>query len=316
MKKAFTLGILVPVFLLFSASMAFSWGSATHAYIAAKIGKIWPLMNANEMYGCMAPDLFNYVFTLTPEQMQVTNYYTHGTPGHEGFMDVWKKAKWWGYQKCLAFGYVAHNDVWGIDFTAHHWGVKIGQGVGYVILKASELLNENIDMGQGPFPLWMIFYSIGLTNPEDQLELAHNLFETAGDIHLAQKDRLIGEKMIAAALARSNDFPGLLTSVMGAAWKDTIDAVEKEFRKSMALYGYALIRDQESAIINMAEMMAQLGIEFLQAKGLPPIDPTLARLLAEKVIRAALPLCHDYMTEVNATIGFVKANLQAHGVVY
>jgi hypothetical protein len=113
MKKALALGILSLAFLLFSSSMAFSWGSATHAYIASRIGKILPLMNANEMYGCMAPDIFNYVFTFNPDQMEAIRYYTHGTPGHEGFMNAWRKASWWSYQKSLAYGFVAHNDVWG-----------------------------------------------------------------------------------------------------------------------------------------------------------------------------------------------------------
>jgi len=102
-------------------------------------------------------------------------------------------------------------------------------------------------------------------------------------------------------------------------WKDAIYAAEKEFRKSMVLYGQVLMQDQETAIKNLAEQMAQLGIAYLQAKGvtLPPsFDLDMVTILAEKVIRAALPLCSDYMTEVNATISFVKNNLQAHGVWY
>jgi hypothetical protein len=320
MKKLFTLVLLGLVFLLFSTSMAFSWGSATHAYIAGHIGKFLPLMNANEMYGIMAPDIFNYVFTLDPGQMAAIQYYTHGRPGEEGFMEVWRKASWWGYQKSLAYGYVAHNDVWGIDSTAHHSGVKIGQGVGYVILKAYKLLEQNIVIPNLTPPeglqLWMIFQGIGLTSGTDQLELAHNLFETAGDIYLAQQDRLIGEKIIGAALARSNDFPALLTKAMGISWKDMIYAAEKEFRRSMVLYGGALIQDQDTAIKNMADQMAQLGMLYLQAKGVQGITLDLAKILAEKVLRAALPLCGDYMKEVNATIGFVKSNLMAHSVWY
>ena len=183
--------------------------------------------------------------------MAAIQLYTHGSPGAEGFMEVWRKASWWGYQKSLAYGYVAHNDVWGIDSTAHHSGVKVGQGVGYVILKAQKLLEQNIVIsGLNPpegMPLWQVFYGVGLTSDADQLELAHNLFETAGDIYIAQQDKLIGEKIICAALARSNDFPALLTKAMGISWKDMIYAAEKEFRKSMVLYGGALIQDQRNS---------------------------------------------------------------------
>ena len=66
----------------------------------------------------------------------------------------------------------------------------------------------------------------------------------------------------------------------------------------------------------MSDQMAQLGILYLQAKAGKEIPLDLAKILAEKAIRAALPLCGDYMTEVNATIGFVKSNLVAHYVWY
>jgi hypothetical protein len=83
----------------------------------------------------------------------------------------------------------------------------------------------------------------------------------------------------------------------------------------MVLYGEVLMQDQETAIKNLADQMAQLGLAYLDAKKVTPL-PSLdqATILAEKVIRAAIPLCSDYMTEVNATINFVKNNLQAHGV--
>jgi hypothetical protein len=85
----------------------------------------------------------------------------------------------------------------------------------------------------------------------------------------------------------------------------------------MVLYGQVLMQDQETAIKNLAEQMAQLGIAYLDAKGVTPLPSLdLATILAEKVIRAALPLCSDYMTEVNSTISFVKNKLQAHGVWY
>jgi hypothetical protein len=84
----------------------------------------------------------------------------------------------------------------------------------------------------------------------------------------------------------------------------------------MVLYGATLIMDEETAITNLADQMAQLGVAYLAAKGLPPVDLALAKVLCDQVIRAALPLCSDYMTEVDATIGYVKGQLAAHNVRY
>jgi len=313
MKKFLPLVLLGLVFLLFSTSMVFSWGSATHAYIADHIGKFLPLMNANEMYGIMAPDIFNYVFTLNSDQMAAIQYYTHGKPGREGFMKVWREASWWGYQRNLAYGYVAHNDVWGIDYTAHWASRTLNPAEGYVITKARELLAFSIPINGSNVPFSYILSQAGLSDLSAQLELAHNLVETAGDIILAQADRLIGEKMIGAALARSNDFPDLLVRAMGTGWRDMIYAAEKEFRKSMVLYGGALIQGQETAIRNMSDQMAQLGVEYVKAitKGQVIIPLDQAKQLAEAGIRASVAICAgDYMKEVGATIEFVKNNLK------
>ena len=52
------------VFLMvgFFSSEAFSWGFATHAYIADHLGNTKKSQNGNEIYGSVAPDTFNYLF--------------------------------------------------------------------------------------------------------------------------------------------------------------------------------------------------------------------------------------------------------------
>jgi len=85
----------------------------------------------------------------------------------------------------------------------------------------------------------------------------------------------------------------------------------------MILYGTILTLDQETAINLMSRQMAQLGIAYLEARGyqtLPTLDQ--ATLLANKAIRAALTLCSDYLTEVEATIDRVKSNLRSRGIWY
>ena len=307
MKKLLVLCLSFLVLLAAAAAPAFSWGSATHAYIAGKIGKILPLMNTNERYGIMGPDIFNYAFDFYGNP--IIKVYTHGVPGNEAFMEVWKKARWWGFEKSLAFGYVAHNEVWGCDYTAHIHGLTFGQAGGYVIAKAERLepvIEEALEAnGISGLPYDLV------------LELCHDMVESAGDIILTRADKLIGEKIVSCAILRSDDFPGLVARAMGPEWKDAVFAAEKEFRKTMILYGAALMQGEEAAIKGLAEQEAQLGVVFIQKFGGPAIPLALAQQLAEFGIRTAITLCQgDYMTEVNATANFVRANLAAHGVRY
>jgi len=59
-----------------TANQAFAWGSATHAYIDDHIGRKRPLRNYNEIYGGMAPDVFNFLFgnPAMPYLYAVTHY--------------------------------------------------------------------------------------------------------------------------------------------------------------------------------------------------------------------------------------------------
>jgi hypothetical protein len=309
-KKFLVLSLSFFLLLAWAAVPAFSWGSATHAYIAGKIGKRLPLMNANEVYGIMGPDIFNYVFTLTPQEMQTVAFYTHGATGQEGFMEVWKKARWWGFEKSLAFGYVAHNEVWGADSTAHILARTTGLSEGYVITKAMEL---------APYLQGALLQAGMQLDDGIILMLCHNLIENAGDILLLRTDPRIGEKIISACVFRSNDFPGLVTRAMGPGWKDAVFAAEKEFRKTMILYGAALMQGEQAAIKALSEQVAQIGVEYVKVLtgGTVIIPLDLAIQLAEFGTVKGMELCAaDYMKEVNATINFVKTNLSLHGVRY
>ncbi|MDI6844842.1 MAG: hypothetical protein QME28_01765 [Candidatus Saccharicenans sp.] len=63
-KRSFSYLVIMAVFNLILVTSGFCWGSATHAFMARSIGwwNIYP--NFQEMYGLMAPDLFNYNFDL------------------------------------------------------------------------------------------------------------------------------------------------------------------------------------------------------------------------------------------------------------
>jgi|WetSurSiteA1Bulk_404760.scaffolds.fasta_scaffold50431_1 hypothetical protein len=313
-----SIGLLVSCISSFGVSQAHAWGSATHCYVAGEIGKELPLMNANECYGIVGPDIFNYSFDLAtnPDLSEYLYSHTHGFPGHEDFMKVWEIAKLHNYQKNLAYGYVAHNDVWGMDFTAH-WKAQflsIPDGFpgefppGYVIIKAYQLnqvLTEDI-----------VEWAKLLPDENLRIGLAHDLVETAVDILIARMDPKIGEKMIWSALLRGRDFPELLTKAIGKRYGGMIFSAEKEFRKTIILLGTALTQDEEAAIDSLSENMAELGVALLQMQGID-LDPDQAKALAEAGIRAAMTLCeNDFAEEIHATTKFVKRNLVDHGVYY
>jgi hypothetical protein len=317
MKRNVAIGMLVCFLVLLGVTQAHAWGSATHCYVAGEIGKELPLMNANECYGIIGPDIFNYSFELASNPDLYAHLYahTHGFLDDQAFMKVWEEAKIRNFQKNLAYGYVAHNDVWGMDFTAH-WEARTLAAPGdfpadlppgYVIIKAYELnklLSENFE-----WDAW-------ITDKGLRINLAHDLVETAIDVLIARMDPQIGKKMVWSALLRNRDFPELLTQAIGEDYRELVFSAEKEFRKIVILLGTALTQDEEDSIVALSENMAELGVALLQMQGIV-LDIESAREIAEAGIRIAIGLCEqDFAQEIKATTKFVKRNLVANGVYY
>ncbi len=315
MKRFFvSIGLIFFALILFT-SQAFPWGSLTHAYIADNIGKNWGLKNINEIYGAMVPDLFNYVFGLDPFLDNYLRGYTHGIPAANGnpavesFMDVWYSARWWGYEKALAYGYVSHNDVWAADFTAHG-SACLNPGEGYIITRA-ELLNGE---------LVSYLSSIGIDiPPEIAMELSHNLVEGAGDIVVRRHDADLGLKVITASLFRSSACPNLLVRAVGEFYRNMVTDAEKEFRKTMILYGAAFLPQDEGQIVfSLSQQMAELGKGYLASLGLelPISDEELVELIVYFMNQAILLIENDYMLEIEATITKVKIQLWSRWIFY
>ena len=68
MRKNAAIGLLVSCVLFLGVAQAHGWGSAAHCYLAGEIGKKLPLMDANECYGIVGADIFNYSFELLGDQ--------------------------------------------------------------------------------------------------------------------------------------------------------------------------------------------------------------------------------------------------------
>lgn len=330
MKKILVSIVAIMAVLVCFSSAALPWGSATHVYIADRIGKKLGLKNQKEMYGAMAPDLFNYLFGY--EFQPYLEDQAHGTPGDESFMKVWKSVCW-RPQKFDAYGFVSHNDVWGADYTAHWQALTLESPYkpqfippGYVMIKAAqlmEILQDPLDEVFGDLPLgrkkqWLL-----------RLEMCHHLLEAAGDIFIAGVKPQIGFKMTSCALLRSPGFPLLLVSAYaqdfaahtGLTYEQAagvIISAEKEFRKTVILQGQVLMQDQATAVTLTAEQLAGMVVSYLGGLGiqLPPEIIPLLEDIVEGGLMAAMGLLTDYMTEIEATIEFVAGQLAAHGVSY
>ncbi len=315
MKKIFVSTCLIFLALVLFSSQAFPWGSLTHAYIADHIGKTWGLRNVNEIYGAMVPDLFNYVFALNPSDNNYLRGYTHGIPAANGnpavesFMDVWYSARWWGYEKALAYGFISHNDVWAADFTAHG-SACLYPGQGYIISRA-EVLNEQ---------LVAYLNSLGVEiEPEIVMELSHNLVEGAGDIVIRRYDARLGQKVITSSLFRSPACPDLLVRAIGEYYIDAVTNAEKEFRKTMILYGVAFLpQDEEDIVLSLSQQMAELGKAYLASLDieLPISDEELVGLISYFMDKAIQLIEGDYMAEIEATIAKVKYQFWLRWIFY
>jgi hypothetical protein len=311
MTRFLAMGLIFLVIGLFS-SEAFAWGFATHAYIADHLGKTKKIQNADEIYGSVAPDTFNYLFT-NPDYLGFLADQTHAE-----FTKLWNTSNQ-GLGKSLAYGFASHNDHWGADSTAHHNGLTFGQDVGYVIAKAMLLADT----------LSQVLADAGLNVPyEVTFEISHELLEDGIDILVKSLDPSIGQKLSSSALSRTSNFPVLLTKAYakdfsqfaGISYQNAskfIIAAEKEFRQRIVYYGQALIQDDATAIQLISEGTAEVATIFLEAYGITPPPSEVIVSLLEFGIEHSIGLCEgDFADEIAATIDFVNHNLESHGISY
>ena len=298
---------------IFLAAPAFPWGWTVHTYADEQFATKWRPQNANQVYGGLAPDLFNFRFDAPAfrEYMQSRT--------HNDFMQVWNAARSQP-AKALAFGFVSHNELWGIDSTAHRAGITFGQQQGYVIAKAYTLMAI---LNQIPE-----FDALNLPEPV-VLTVAHELVERGVDLLMKKLDPMIGLKMAAAALPPNPNFPLLmerayaedLASHFGVRRIEAVKFLvssERQFRQAMVLYGNVLMQDNTTAIALMAEQLEEMAIAFLAAVCLPPLaeDVDIKPLLRFGIEYAMYLCAGDFEPEVKATVDYVEQQLRAHGISY
>jgi hypothetical protein len=314
MRRILVVFWMTGVMLILTVGAAFAWEAATHAYIEEHLykqkGQADQDVMRNRIYGANAIDIFNNDFT--SPYLDFAAYF-HST-SQEYFLEAWQIAET-KEERAFAYGFVSHNNKWGMDSTAHISGKTYGRGTGYVIAKAkvlSAMLGPSLEA------------QLGLSIPYETLvNLCHYLVESGVDFLILEKDPAIGSKLMNAALFRSDEVPALLVNayqddfadlagITETAAADIITTAEANFQISMIKYGGALT--QPNALDLVAQGLASIGVIYL---GLEPGSETILTPVAKSGIQAAMMLCKpDFEREIKADTGWVNGKLSAAGVVW
>jgi hypothetical protein len=294
--------------------IAYSWEAATHAYIETHLrkqqGHATPDIMANRVYGANAIDIFNFNFKF-PDQAYAAILHD---PTQSAFLSVWNNAVTVP-ERAFAYGFVSHNNSWGMDSTAHISGVTYGRGEGYVIAKARQLAAALKPVLESP--------EVNLFLPDDVLlNVCHQLVENGVDLLVRGLDPTIGNRLMEAAFYRSDQVPGLLVRSYSQDFaalaggqdnaKGIIEAAEAQFRTRIMGYGWALMQDNAFDII--AGEVAKLSEGFL---GLPPGAGDALVPIVKQGIGAAIMLCAtDFERELRADTGWVNGNLSSSGIAW
>jgi len=310
MKNKLILGLII---ILSTPTLAFAWGAATHTYLAKQLGNKYGIMNKQEMYGSVLPDMFNLMFGYQHQEYLWTET-------HYEFMKLVDIAKF-GRRKALAYGFTSHNDAWGADYTAHISAAS-NLGEGYVVTKRNILAPQLVPEIEAFLFANGIPYTPELLE-ELSLSFADNAVESAVDLLVSQnQDRRVGYRMLISAKYRSPFVPFLLARAYGRdfarqagirPWQASVIIMqtEKQFKEYMEIYGGILT--QENAVDLMAEYGAQLAEVKLENKYGISVDVP-PDLMKQCLLAAIGVVAGDYSLELGATLDYVEEQLEAHGV--
>lgn len=314
-KRVFVMLWILCLTLALVPTLALSWDAATHAYIEEhfykKQGQTDSTILYNRIYGANVLDIFNNNFTSPYLEFAA---YLHDT-SQDNFLKIWEIAESKN-EKAFAYGFVGHNNTWGMDSTAHISGITFGRGEGYVIAKARVLA-----VMLGP----TLQAQLGLDLPYDVLvNLCHYLVESGVDFLVRDMDPSIGNKLKDAAYLRSDEVPALLVSAYAADFStlagsrenavQIILTAEGNFRVSIMGYGWALSQEKDKALDLVADGLAKVGAIYL---GLPPGSEAALAPVARQGIVSAMMLCApDFKDELKATTGWVNGKLSSKGIAW
>jgi len=236
---------------------------------------------------------------------------------HFDFMNVWNAVKG-PSDRPSAFGFVSHNNVWGVDSTAHVSSLTLPDHTkGYVIQKAETLV--------GVLDFYGVWSQLGLNPlvPADYVkcvDICHDVVEAVIDLMIKTLDPNIGNRLVDSARSSDKKMLNLLIQAyaqqvvvatgMGLDQaKALIAANESGFRMAVLSLGNAL---KLRAPDDLGAVAAQLAGLAYAAYGIS-VDPDMVT----QVLQAAMLVCYgDFPAEIMATVGFVQGQLAAHNIGY
>jgi hypothetical protein len=317
----------VLVILILIPGRSYSWAPATHAHMEKQFykqqGKLkqqeklddFGILN-NRIYGATALDIFNFSFSSPYPQCSA---YLHDTE-NPNFLKVWdalKVSENTSLQRAFAYGFVGHNNTWGMDSTAHISGITYGRGEGYVIAKASmlvPLLKETDEFktlesqlgGELPYEVmlnvchYLIEYGVDLLVLNEDTSIGGTLFDAAAKRDPADPTLLI------AAYADDQDFKDLVAPRDAAGF---ITEAEAMFRNSMLIYGKALAPNPDEARANIIIFLTVFGENYLN------IPAALLKPVVTRGLDIAMDICaSDFEREIKASTGWVNGKLSSNGI--
>ncbi len=298
--KSILISILV---ILLATSSVFGYGAATHTYFANVLGYRYGILNLHEMYGAVAPDMFNLLFD-NPDQdylWWLTHYkYSKVVNAADSqLMDA------------FAYGFKSHNEKNGADRTAHIDSFTY-PGYGYVNVKR-EIIAPEI---QTQIALLLSGTEYEYLAPELALQIADTAIESAIDYLVSRHQNPgVGIQMILAAGLRSPAVPlllcrayigNLMTKMSFIEGISLIYNAEEQFRQYMILYG-AILASPNSLNL-MAEQGAELAEQILQqgygiSIDIPP------ELMAYSLNLAINAVKNDYSKELAKTLRYLQKHM-------
>lgn len=317
MSRTFKAAVFLAVALL-PATRAYGWGSATHAYIGHELRAQAGPVDLDEIYGSMAPDLFNFLFATAYAPFSP---YLYGLSHGGG--DELDAAVRTGAERAVLYGFLGHNDLWGSDLTAHHASLTLEPNTGYVITKALALRDV---LSQVPE-----YAALGLS-PEASLEVCHNLVESAGDLIIAGLEPRVGAWMTASTERPAEPLQELLTRAWAGGLADyaaslgveltaeeaagIIVGSEMWFRARLATLGALLQQDAATAFEGAVLDFSSLAEAYLASLGVVlPEGADLSGLIAFGLSEAMALCSDDYLAETRATIDATARELRVPAAV-
>ncbi len=305
----------VALLLAFGVTVGFGWGNITHVWFADKLGVKSGMLNHDEMYGAVLPDIFGYDFMSVPAITADVALHTEAVL----FWGLYNAATTQPAKACI-YGMFTHSNAVGIkgaDWYAHGLypipGERGPDPAGWVVQQADVLVGD-------PRISSYISQLVGDFAPSFLPVVGHTLIETAVDILVKEgEDNSVGAQLLAAATTRSDEVPLILAGVlvaadMGFPTAEYTLAREAQYREEMKQYGKLFMRPTPQVIAVLSQQTALLGTAYLQVYGVTPTEPIDPAKIAEFIqiaIQQVMPLYHE---ELMATLQDVRTNLTDIGL--